>query len=140
METVDNAIARVPADAADETVACYEAAEMRDAPGVVPPSKTARGSRRRSRSRAHDRTPSRTSTRGRRRWKPEAGYPLQARVEHACFRDQSMIGDRLRARSRRRETRASLTRWHVLNADARLGSRGAWDRCTNQSRVMHQHR
>ena len=42
METVDNAIARVTADAAYETVACYEAAGMRNAPGVVPPSKTAR--------------------------------------------------------------------------------------------------
>ena len=42
METVDNAIARVTADAAYDTVACYEAAGMRDAPVVVPPSKTAR--------------------------------------------------------------------------------------------------
>ena len=56
METVDDAIARGTADAADETVACYEAAGMRDAPVVVPPSKTARGPRRRSRSRARDRT------------------------------------------------------------------------------------
>ncbi len=37
-------------------------------------------------------------TRGRRRWKQEAGYYLQARVEHACLRYQSMIGEGLRAR------------------------------------------
>ena len=55
--TVADAIARVTADAAYETVACYAAAEMRDATGVVPPSKTARVSRRRprgARARSHD--------------------------------------------------------------------------------------
>ena len=52
IETVDDEIARVTADAAYETVAFYAAAEMRDATVVVPPSKTARVSRRRPRSRA----------------------------------------------------------------------------------------
>ena len=42
IETVDDEIARVTADAAYETVAFYAAAEMRDATVVVPPSKTAR--------------------------------------------------------------------------------------------------
>ena len=56
IETVDDEIARVTADAAYETVAFYEAAGMRDATVVVPPSKTARVSRRRPRSRARDRT------------------------------------------------------------------------------------
>ena len=57
METVDDEIARVTADAAYDTVAFYEAAEMRDATVVVPPSKTARVSRRRpavARARSHD--------------------------------------------------------------------------------------
>ena len=56
IETVDDEIARVTADAAYETVAFYAAAEMRDATVVVPPSKTARVSRRRPRARArsHD--------------------------------------------------------------------------------------
>ena len=79
METVDDEIARVTADAAYETVAFYEAAEMRDATVVVPPSKTARVSRRRPRSRARDRTITDVRTLGRRRWKKEAGYQLQAR-------------------------------------------------------------
>ena len=65
--TGDDAIARVTADAAYETVACYEAAEMRDATVVVPPSKTARVSRRRPRSRARDRTITDVRTLGRRR-------------------------------------------------------------------------
>ncbi len=84
-------------------------------PVVVPPSKTARGSRRRPRSRARDRTITDVRTRGRRRWKQEAGYQLQARVEHACFRDQSMIGDRLRARSRGGRVAESTIAGHVLN-------------------------
>ena len=42
IETVDDEIARVTADAAYETVAFYDAAEMRDATVVVPPSKTER--------------------------------------------------------------------------------------------------
>ena len=57
METVDNTIARVTADAAYDTVACYEAAGMRDAPVVVPPSKTAKGSSASAalaRARSHD--------------------------------------------------------------------------------------
>ena len=51
-ETVDDAIARVTADAADETVAFDEAAGLRDATVVGPPSTTARVSRRRPRARA----------------------------------------------------------------------------------------
>ena len=98
--TVDDAIARVTADAAYETVAFYAAAEMRDATVVVPPSKTARVSRRRPRSRARDRTITDVRTLGRHRWKQEAGYQLQARVENAFFRYTSILGDRLRARSR----------------------------------------
>ena len=78
IETVDDEIARVTADAAYETVAFYAAAEMRDATVVVPPSKTARVSRRRPRSRARDRTITDVRTLGRRRWKKEAGYPLPA--------------------------------------------------------------
>ena len=76
IETVDDEIARVTADAAYETVAFYEAAEMRDATVVVPPCKTARVSRRRPRSRARDRTITDVRTRGRRRWKQEAGSQL----------------------------------------------------------------
>ena len=71
IETVDDEIARVTADAAYDTVAFYEAAGMRAATVVVPPSKTARVSRRRPRSRARDRTITDVRTLGRRRWKLE---------------------------------------------------------------------
>ena len=135
---------------ADATAACYEAAEMRDAPGVVPPAKTARGSRRRPRLRARDRTITDVRTRGRRRWKQEAGYQLQARVEHACFRDQSMIGDRLRARSRGGRVAESMIAGHVLNQRPEARSARvvqSWSvTCRwvgivdGQFRVMHQRR
>ena len=38
-------------------------------------------------------------TLGRRRWKLASGYHRQGRVENACFRYTSIIGDGLRARS-----------------------------------------
>ena len=115
------AIARVTADAAYETVAFYAAAGMRDATVVVPPSKTARVSRRRPRSRARDRTITDVRTLGRRRWKQEAGSQLQARVENAFFRYKSILGDRLRARSRGGRVAASVVACHVLNQMTELG-------------------
>ena len=121
IETVDDEIARVTADAAYETVAFYAAAEMRDATVVVPPSKTARVSRRRPRSRARDRTITDVRTLGRRRWKKEAGYQLQARVENAFFRYKSILGDRLRARSRGGRVAESVVACHVLNQMTELG-------------------
>ena len=119
--TGDDAIARVTADAAYETVAFYEAAEMRDATVVVPPSKTARVSRRRPRARARDRTITDVRTLDRRRWKQEAGYQLQARVENAFFRYTSIIGDRLRARSRDGRVAESVVACTVLNQMPELG-------------------
>ncbi len=119
--TGDDAIARVTADAAYETVAFYAAAEMRDATVVVPPSKTARVSRRRPRSRARDRTITDVRTLGRRRWKQEAGYQLQARVENAFFRYTSILGDRLRARSRGGRVAESVVACTVLNQLTELG-------------------
>ena len=121
IETVDDEIARVTADAAYETVAFYEAAGMRDATVVVLPSKTARVSRRRPRSRARDRTITDVRTLGRRRWKQEAGYPLQARVENAFFRYKSILGDRLRARSRGGRVAESVVACNVLNQMTELG-------------------
>ena len=119
--TGDDAIARVTADAAYETVACYAAAEMRDATVVVPPSKTARVSRRRPRAHARDRTITDVRTLGRRRWKQEAGYQLQARVEKAFFRYTSILGDRLRARSRGGRVAESVVACTVLNQMTELG-------------------
>ncbi len=121
IETVDDEIARVTADGAYDTVAFYEAAGVRDATVVVPPSKTAKVSRRRRRSRARDRTITDVKTLGRRRWKKEAGYHRQAREENAFFRYKSIIGDRLRARSRGGRVAETVVACHVLNQMTKLG-------------------
>ena len=60
-------------------------------------------------------------TLGRRRWKKEAGYQLQARVENAFFRYKSILGDRLRARSRGGRVAESVVACHVLNQMTELG-------------------
>ena len=57
IEAVDGALGRVTADAASETIGFYEAAGVRGATGVVPPTSTAHVSRHGPRSSARDRTP-----------------------------------------------------------------------------------
>ena len=99
IEAVDGDVASVTADAAYDTIAFYDAAGARGATVVVPPTKTARVSRRRPRSSARDRTIQKVKTIGRRRWKKASGYHRQARVENAFFRYKSIIGNGLRARS-----------------------------------------
>ena len=91
IEAVNDDIARVTADAAYDTVGCYDAAGARGAPVVVPPTKTARVSRRRPRSSARDHTINTVKSLGRRRWKQTSRDHQHARVENACFRYQSTI-------------------------------------------------
>ena len=85
IEALDIDIARVTADAAYDTIAFYETVTARGATVVVPPDKTARVSRRRPRSSARDRTINKMKKIGRHRWKKEAGYHRQARIENAFF-------------------------------------------------------
>ena len=66
-EAVNDDIMRVTADAAYDTVVFYDAAGARGATVVVPPTKTARVSRRRPRSSARDRTITKVKRIGRRR-------------------------------------------------------------------------
>ncbi len=94
---------------------------MHGATVVVPPTKTAKVSRRRPRSRARDRTITNVKTLGRRRWKREVGYHRQARVENAFFRYKSMIGDRLHARSRGERVTETVVACNVLNQMTELG-------------------
>ena len=101
IEATDGALGRVTADAAYDTIGFYEAAGARGATVVVPPTRTANVSRYGPRSSARDRTILAVKERGRRRWKQTSGYHGQARVENAFFRYKSIIGDSLRACSRR---------------------------------------
>ena len=99
-------VARLLTDgiADDAKTAIYEAAGARGATVVVPPTKTAAVSRRGPRPSVRDRTIMTVKQIGRRRWKTESGSHRRARVENAFFRCTSIIGDRLRTRTRRPRT------------------------------------
>ncbi len=121
VEALDADIARVTADAAYDTIAFYETAVARGATVVVPPNKTARVSRRGPRSSARDRAINRIKKIGRRRWKKEAGYHRQARVENAFFRYKAIIGGGLRARSPGGRVTEAVIACNILNRMTGLG-------------------
>ena len=148
IEAVNDDIASVTADAAYDTVGCYDAAGARGATGVVPPTKTARVSRRRPRASARDHTINTVKSIGRRRWKQTSRDHQQARVENACFRYQSIIADGLRARTPGGRTGRSAARVQYAECDDRHGPpsflrrrsmkhrwlgpwRASFDSCTN---------
>ena len=118
---VDGDLTSVTADAAYDTIAFYDAAGARDAQVVVPPDRTATISRRRPRSSVHDRTITKVKEIGRRQWKKESGYHRQARVENACFRYKSIIGEALRARAPGGQAVEVLLACNVLNRMTNLG-------------------
>ena len=78
-------------------------------------------SRRRPRSAARDCTISRLNEIGRRRWKKEAGYHQQARVENGFFRYKSIIGDGLRARTPVGQATEAVLACKILNRMTELG-------------------
>ena len=121
IETIASSARTVTADAAYDTLAFYETANTRGTTVVVPPAKTAKLSRRNPRSSARDGTISRISKIGRRRWKKEVGYHRQARVENAFFRYKSILGDRLRSRTRAAQAVESVRACNVLNRMTELG-------------------
>ena len=73
------------------------------------------------RSSARDGTIRRISKIGRHRWKKEVGYHRQARVENAFFRYKSILGDRLRSRTRAAQAVESVLACNVLNRMTELG-------------------
>ena len=121
IETIASSARTVTADAAYDTLAVYETANTRGTTVVVPPAKTAKLSRRNPRSSARDGTIRRISKIGRRRWKKEVGYHRQARVENAFFRYKSILGDRLRSRTRAAQAVESVLACNVLNRMTELG-------------------
>ena len=121
IEAVNDDIASVTADAAYDTVGFYDAAGARGATVVVPPTKTARVSRRRPRSSARDHTINTVKSIGRRRWKQTSRDHQHARVENACFRYQSIISDGLRARTPGGRTVEAQLACNMLNAMTDMG-------------------
>jgi hypothetical protein len=121
IESVDDELARVTADAAYDTLAIYEAARARGAAVVVPPKQTARVSRRGPRSSTRDRTITRVQAIGRRRWKKASGYHRQAGVENTFFRSKRIIGGSLRARRPKGRVVEACLGCNVLNRMVALG-------------------
>ncbi len=122
IDEIEGDIVSITADAAYDTIAIYSTATAHGARVVVPPIKTATRSRRRSPLPcARDRTIMRVKEIGRRRWKKESGYHLQARVENTFFRFKSIVGDRLRARHARSQEVEALMACNILNRMTILG-------------------
>ena len=121
IEAVDDALGRVTADAAYETIGFYEAAGARGATVVDPPTRTANVSRHDPRSSARDHTILAVKETGRRRWKQTSGYHGQARVENAFFRYKSIIGDSLRACSPAGRGTEVVLACNILNQMTGLG-------------------
>ena len=114
-------LVRVTADAVSDTVAVYETATARGATVIIPPARTANVSGHGPRSPARDRTVTWVKQLGRRRWKQVSGYHRQGRVENTFFRDTSIIGDGLRARSPARQGSEAVLGCAILNRMTALG-------------------
>ena len=121
LTAVKGPLARVTADAASDTVAIDETARARGATVVVPPARTATVSGHGPRSPARDRTIPWVKTLGRCRWKQGSGSHRQGRVENTCFRDTSIIGEGLRARSPARQGSAVVLGCAILNRMTAFG-------------------
>ena len=136
IETMASSARTVTADAAYDTLAFYETANTQGTTVVVPPAKTATLSRRNPRSNARDGTIQKDQQIGRRRWKKEVGYHRQARVENAFFRYTSILGDRLRSRTRAAQAVESVLACNVLQSNDRAWStRVVRDRSVTNLRV-----
>ena len=114
VDEVDGHLTRVTADPASDTLACYGAAGARGAwcrrprprrclDGVPPDQVPAIG------------RSGRVKALGRRRGKKASGDHQHARVEHACFRYTSIVGDGLRARRSSGPRREAVLACHVLD-------------------------
>ena len=121
LNAVEGPLVRVTADAAYDTVAVYETATARGAPVIIPPAKTANISGHGPRSPARDRTVTLVKQLGRRRWKQVSGSHRQGRVENTFFRDTSIIGDGLRARSPAGQGSEAVLGCAILNRMTALG-------------------
>ena len=121
LNAVDGPLVRVTADAAYDTVAVYETAEVRGVTVVIPPARTANVSGHGPRSPARDRTITLVKQLGRRQWRKASGYHRQGRVENTFFRYKSIIGDGLRARSPAGQGSEAVLGCEILNRMIALG-------------------
>jgi hypothetical protein len=123
IDSIEGDIESLTADAAYDTLAIYDVSAARGAEVIIPPSKSATQSRqRRSPSSARDSTIMRVKEIGRRQWKKESGYHLQARVENTFFRYKTIMGPRLRARHSESQTTEAMIACNILNTMIELGA------------------
>jgi transposase len=123
IDGIEDDIASFTADAAYDTLAIYTASAARGAKVVVPPSRSATQSlQRRSPSNARDSTVMRVQEIGRRQWKKECGYHLQARVENTFFRYKTIIGPGLRACHSESQKVEAMIACNILNTMIALGA------------------
>ena len=89
----------------------------------MPPTKKARISRKStSAARARNETVGAVGELGRRKWKKQAGYHQQARVENAFYRYKQLIGGRLRSRNNEAQSTEVRLAVNVLNRMLELGA------------------
>ena len=103
------------------TVAVYETATARGATVIIPPAKPANISGHGPRSPARDRMVTLVKQLGRRRWQKVSGSHRQGRVENTFFRDTSIIGEGLRARSPAGQGSEAVLGCEILNRMTELG-------------------
>jgi hypothetical protein len=112
-------IKAVVGDTAYDSQEIYEVAKSRSARVVVPPIRTAQP--RKHGLPARNRTVRRVQKVGRLRWKKEAKYHRQGKVENAFFRYKTIIGDRLRSRDPDSQRTEALLACNILNRMFEIG-------------------
>lgn len=123
LSQTEGGIERFTADGAYDKSAVYEALTSRGATVVVPPSKTAAVSKKRTpAARARDARVSRAQAVGRRGRKKKSGYHRQARSENAIFRYKRLLGSRLRARDPDGQQIEARLSCNILNRMTALGA------------------
>ena len=119
----DKKIARFTGDGAYDQSSIYETFVELGARVVIPPVKTAVPSRAKTRAaKARNRTVNRIKKVGRRQWKKEARYHLQARAENTFFRYKQLLGSRLRARDPGIQRTEAQLACNILNRMLQLGA------------------
>jgi len=109
----------VVGDRAYDKRAFYDAAEDKGAKVIVPPIIGARVNRNGSKNR--NKAVKRIRKVGRRRWKKEAGYHRQGKVENAFFRYKTIIGGRLRSRTCDTQKTEAMLACNILNRMLGIG-------------------
>jgi transposase len=116
---VPHEVDTVIGDRAYDSRAIYDAARKRNAKVVVPPTKNA--SLRARQPPERRRVIARVKEIGRERWKKEARYHRQAKVENGFFRLKTIIGDRLRSRSLGAQQVEATIACNILNRMLAIG-------------------